>query len=152
MDAFDLILPLVGLAVIAGAWLFHLGKRKKADASRNWPTAEARITCSQVVEKAERDSYGDANLAWYLEIAYDYEVSGQAHTGKKVSFASDNRFGKASEAQAIAERYPVGSTVQARVNPQNPKDAVLESARPGLVVPIILTAVGGLLILVGLSA
>lgn len=137
-----LIIALVGLLIAAGGGFFAY----RSSQSRSWPTAEGRITRSEV--ERER-SIGDAeeDVQYRAIVHYAFTVDGTEYTGERVAFGlgTSNR---RSDAAGIIDRYPVGQTVQVHYSPDDPKDAVLETGVGGFA--IIMLIVGPLLLLFGL--
>lgn len=140
---------LLGLLLAGGGWFFHMRSAKKAGASAGWPTAQGTVTACQVVHKTETDSDGDSTDVYYAKPIYTYAVAGSPYTGDRVSFGGQNRFYVEKAAQAIVDKYPAGSTVQVRYNPENPKECALESKKPPMTAPIVLTIVGVIFMVVG---
>ncbi|HYE42749.1 MAG TPA: DUF3592 domain-containing protein [Caulobacteraceae bacterium] len=139
----------VAVAVVAIAWIFHLRSRAKAKSSAAWPTAAGAVVACDLVHKVETDAEGESEDVWYAKPTYSYAVGGRTLTGSRVAFGAPERFLAEKQAQAIVARYPAGSAVQVRYNPQNPSECVLESKAPSMVFPIIATVAGLILALVG---
>ena len=142
---------LIGLAIMVASWIVNLRTRQKAGSARAWPLASGRITASAVVHKVETDADSRAQDIFYVRPAYAYEVDGRALKGDRVSFGASSRFESRKAAEALAGRYPVGREVAVLYNPRKPQESVLESARPSLVTPIVLTMVGGFVAFIGLD-
>ena len=64
-------------------------------------------------------------LRHYPDIRYDYEVAGKRYTSSSIRF-SGAHFRTNDGAQQVVDRYPAGSTVMVRYDPDNPATAVLE--------------------------
>lgn len=142
---------LIGLAIMVAGWIVNLRTRQKAGSARAWPLAPGRITASDLVHKVETDADNRAQDIFYVRPAYAYEVDGRALTGDRVSFGASSRFETRKAAEALAGRYPVGRDVAVLYNPRKPQESALESARPNVVTPIILTVVGGFVAFIGLD-
>lgn len=142
---------LIGLAIMVAGWIVNLRTRRKAGSARAWPLAPGRITASDLIHKIETDADNQAQDVFYVRPTYDYEVDGRALTGDRVSFGASSRFETRKAAEALAGRYPVGRDVAVLYNPRKPQESALESARPNVVTPIILTAVGGFIAFIGLD-
>ncbi|MBI2957105.1 MAG: tetratricopeptide repeat protein [Acidobacteria bacterium] len=92
-------------------------------ASRQWPTTEATIVNSEVVETG--------GLARYrLEITYRYSVEGFSYVGDTVSFATGNFVWREETARRQVARYVPNTSVPVHYCPRNPKLATLEPGGP----------------------
>ena len=116
----------VGIAL--AAWGFM--NLSTAMESRSWPTADGKITSSQVVKKVER--YTDSNnrrrnrTIYEAQVRYDYKVGGRSLIGSRVTMA-DSGSSSESRAKKIIKRYPPGSACTVYYNPDKPAEAVLEA-------------------------
>lgn len=137
----------LGLALIALIWWFHLQAVKKARASESWPTAAGTVRSSTVRETVSR-SKGSTRRSYSANITYGYEVAGTAFAGDKVSFGGSPSHNFSGQAQAVCDRYPTGKAVTVRYNPEKPAEGVLESTTPSKSMPIIFTVVIGLITVV----
>ncbi|MBN1371929.1 MAG: DUF3592 domain-containing protein [Anaerolineaceae bacterium] len=115
--------------------LSYFKNKKKAAASLTWSTTPGTILESTVRES--RSSDDDRPSTYYAQVNYSYQVMGQAYQGKNIHIGARNT-GPHSKAQAIASRYPAGSSVTVYYDPANPADAVLERAAPANTVTLIL--------------
>jgi Protein of unknown function (DUF3592) len=117
---------------IAEALLFFLGfyllsrvtqrwsslrRKVRYHGSRNWPLAQAVVQDHRVEKHDSRTRSGYQTI-----VEYGYSFGGRSHSG---SFKSDVMYFE-SDAARFRSRYPVGSSMMARVNPDNPRDSVLE--------------------------
>jgi len=136
---------LVILVIGGGLVFFSLRSRKKAELSQNWPNAQGTITVSTVRESSSTDDDGYVSTYYHPKVEYEYEVGGQAYTGKHVSFGGSTGYGNPAQAKAKLERYPVGALVQVYYNPEKPSEAVLERQaggfKLGMTIGIILLAI-----------
>jgi len=106
----------IGAALIA----LTIRNRLRGAATFDWPQAHAEIVGSLV--RVDKDPDGDTFAA---QIAYNYQVAGISHHGTRVrygAYATSNR----KQAERTVVSYPVGSRHPVFVNPNDPKDAVLE--------------------------
>ena len=111
-------LILVGLGARGAYWAATDGTR--GFASRHWPAVPATIVAGSV-EK----SYGAyGTWEWSPKVTYSYSVGDERYTGHNVTFPP--RRGARRRAVATLRRYPVGQTVTAYVNPDDPAQACLE--------------------------
>lgn len=109
---------LVGLGAFG---LIHsIRESIRAMSSRRWPTSEAVVTSSVVIER--RGGRGRRTFEPIVE--YRYMFRGQTYVGQRLAFgdvSSRNR----EEAKRIAERFAVGTQWEVRVNERRPDLAVL---------------------------
>lgn len=113
---FGFVFLLAGLTALYFAFLVPLGKSREA---RNWKAVDCIIR-SAVVE-TRHDSDGDTTYA--PQITYSYSFRGGNYQSSRYSFfdlASGRQW-----AQALVDRYPVGSQHSAYCDPQQPHEAVL---------------------------
>ena len=110
-------------ALLAGIGLFAMQRHR---AAAGWPQAAATIEASSVV--AERHFEG--KLFFRPVIRYRYAAPGGNYVGDKLATTS-RLYPKEATAQRIADRYPLGTTVMARYNPDDPAEAVLERGASG---------------------
>ena len=102
---------LVGVIFI----LMAIINAKRAKASLTWPSAQGRITSSQVLELS----------SYRPKVNYEYGVAGRTYSGKRIAFGPTGSLSKA-RVRATAESYKVGTTVEVFYNPARPDDATLE--------------------------
>ena len=155
---------IVGGGLILGALFIGLGlylilrslmRRRQAHASVNWPTAEGKILATSV--RTERRSMNQGSFEVYMPVArYAYSVAGTAYEGSVIRPGTDQfGYSKTEEAQAQADKYPLGATVPVRYDPANPSAAVLETAEYGsgrnIFAGIISLAIGAVLFYVGVA-
>ena len=115
----------LGLILAAGGWLvaFSVGKpiRDRAAASTAWPTADGRIT------RSELERFRDEGRTMYsADVAYDYAVAGKTFSGGRVWFGDDFRSSSISTWRRLVDRYPVGMVVKVHYDPAEPGESVLE--------------------------
>ncbi len=141
----------LGLLVASGGWFvaFSVGKpiRDKAAASTAWPTADGRITRSELERVRE-----EGRTMYSVDVAYDYAVAGEAFSGERVWFGDDFRSSSITTWRRLVDRYPVGTAVQVHYDPADPGDSVLEPGATwsGSVIYLIglgMLVVGGLILL-----
>ncbi len=112
--------------------------KKKAQLSQNWPATQGQITNSHVSRSVDTDSDGSTSTMYSAQVAYTYQVGGQAYSGHNIGFGFNPSYSNQSKAQATAARYSVGSPVSVYYDPSNPSDAVLERQASGSNVSMIL--------------
>jgi hypothetical protein len=120
----------VAFLVIAVSGLFYVWRRMKlAQESEGWLPVEARIVSSSVL--AEEEGGVDSTrgpgpiIFWYPQVTYEYEVHGLIYESSRILFVDVNY--PKSEAESLVARYPAGSRTTAFVNPENPRQAILET-------------------------
>ena len=81
----------------------------------------------------QRSSDSDGGITYRPEVTYHYTVDGREHLASRTRFG--DRFGISFSAPAVrtVRRYPVGSSVTVRYNPEDPAEAVLEPGLNGFV-------------------
>jgi len=133
---------LVVIAPVVG-WSAYQQYRE-AKASVSWPSVQGVVNVSQV-ERQEPTR----RVSYRAHVEYSYAVNDQQYTGRRLRL-NDARSTQQSAAQAIVDRYRVGSPVTVFYDPTDPKSAALEvgvSARSYLYFAIAL----GLLVLAVVS-
>jgi len=142
-----LIAGLGGIVFIIGAVLAVLGltSRRKADASQKWPVVGGRVITASLLEHSSSDPDDSISSVMYEPaVEYEYPVGGETLVGRRVAFGA-NRFDR-GRAQRTLDRYPPGSLVNVRYNPENPREAVLETAAAGgnvlMIVGIVFSVLG----------
>lgn len=135
MTIFFLAFLLMG----GGFTIVIIGETVRQTAVWFWPEAPCTILASGVEET------GNDSDPYQPSIHFVYQIDGRDYEGRKV-FKGDTSTSSYDKARRPSDRYPPGSRVTCRVNPDIPGDAVLERRLPwiGLVVflPLIFVAVG----------
>ena len=147
---FGVVCGSVFCMIFAGIGAFLLYKsnqsRKQAGASQSWPSTIGQITEAHVNRSTSTDSEGDTSYSYSPAVLYTYQVAGQTHSGKNITFGFTTGYGNSSKAEAVIARYPIGSQVTVYYDPANPGEAVLERKAGGstasLVLGIIFLVVG----------
>ncbi len=119
-----LLLGTLGFPLGASVLIGGLADWLRADLSEGWPTATARILHSEAMMRLGKGP------RHYPDISYDYEVAGKRYTSSSIRF-SGAHFRTNDGAQQVVDRYPAGSDVMVRYDPDNPATAVLESSPAG---------------------
>ncbi|HEY2585765.1 MAG TPA: DUF3592 domain-containing protein [Tepidisphaeraceae bacterium] len=118
-----LVLMVVGLVLL---WTESLRPVLRARAvATGWDKVPCTILDSTVTEHPETGS-GEDRTTYSVEVRYRYTVSGRTYESSRLNVFPPFA-GSRPEKQAIANRYPPGSTAVCYVNPADPTDAVLES-------------------------
>ncbi len=112
----SLVIPmLLDFAAIAGLLFYIAWARRRGRRSRSWPTVSATVTAARVV-------IGGKN--WVPRIDYAYVFEGRAYTSHRRSLGITISRDRGT-AESIVAACPVGSTVVASVDPNDPAYAVL---------------------------
>ena len=135
------ILIAIGLFFLVMA-IVQLLKAKKAE--KTWPTATGTVTSSKVGTHLARSSRGGTTTKFMPEVDYEYQVNEITYRGSAVGFGKATMSSKKS--RQVVERYPQGSAVSVRYDPQDPAKAVLEPKALGfgnnLALAIIIVVMG----------
>ena len=122
-----------------------------AQSSSSWPTTEGEVLTS-VVEKKRTSSNRKKNkptrisvgpvgvsagkpsegYSYEAVVSYSYSVAGDDYVGKRIAFGAITKGGP-GRAEAICERYPVGSQVKVYYDPDDAESATLEVGVQGQV-------------------
>lgn len=141
------IFPLIFMAAGAVALLVGLRSYELARESLDWPTTEGVILSSEVKRQRSRNHEGRSSVTYKAEVRYAFETGGMRHEGRRVRYGEYSS-SDGNHARRTVERYPPGTAVEVRYDPENPLNAVLE---PG---PHsgswLLPGLGGTFFLVGL--
>jgi Protein of unknown function (DUF3592) len=108
---FDLLfLALFGIALVVAATWPGLRRFGRFSSSSNWQMMPATVE-----EVTVQVSYGRSSTTYRTEVVYSYQVSGEYYSGryKTDSFSEE-------DANAVASKFPKGSTMQIHVNPAQP--------------------------------
>jgi hypothetical protein len=111
-----------------------------ADA-RHWNATPCVINGNSV----EDHSYN--NNDYHVDISYIYMVNGHAYASRRLAFVPVIR-SREEKAAAIAGSYPRGMETICYVNPQDPKDSVLERSSLSRIIPVLSVSLA--LVIVGL--
>jgi hypothetical protein len=130
LESIGTLLALFGLLWLAGFAFIHFRAVAKAQASETWPTAMGTLTRSEIVVEEDSDQDGGTTTWYNPVVAYSYNVAGEAIEGSRIRFATMRR-GSRKKAEEVLARYRAGDNVTVRYNPEKPKEAVLESQKPG---------------------
>ena len=152
-----------GLALVfaaVGGLLLYVGIRNRnlAKASETWPTAGGKVLSADVVKRRSKDrKTGSVTTHYRPQIRYSYKVTDVAYESDVIRFG--NLEGGLAQAEEFTGKYPIGATVAVRYNPDNPKQATLESVSAGgqqillgavfLAVPFLILFIGAVILLSG---
>lgn len=121
------------LFVALGLWSMRLGFRARslAQASVGWPTVTGKVTACDLSHSVRRDRKTNVMMHRYEpKVCYAYDVGGQMLQSQVIRFGN---LETASEktARGYLERYPLGSDVTVRYNPEDPSVSTLETVSAG---------------------
>ncbi len=137
----------LALAVMGGFFVFVLGRGYlRAKETRDWPGHPAVVVVSEVGDR----KIGKAK-EYCHELVYEYQVEGKFYRGERLKRRENPYLKKESKILPSVERFPVGSKVEAYVNPKDPSEALLEheTKAPGYSIWFpALFLVGGLMVFV----
>lgn len=107
--------------VVGAALTWFLGVRPVMQVfeARTWPERPCRVVSSQVQTHS-----GDDGNTYSIDIRYTYQVEGRQYEGDRYNFmigSSSDYQGKA----AVVERYPPGTELSCRVDPDDPEESVI---------------------------
>ncbi len=139
MDQFPLYFGLVCggffflfvLAAGVGLLIFGSRSKKKSDLSQGWPSVTGKVLASSVRESRSNEDNG-VKVAYYPDVAFQYEVAGKDYSSKNRSFGAVTPLKSQEAVLRILEQYPVDSTLLVYYDPQNPTQAVIERAADGI--------------------
>jgi hypothetical protein len=106
------------LALITASFIFmEVGSRVHASHVNTWPVIRGQVTYS-----APENDCGKG-LRYSPKILYSYDVNGHHFEGDQVQYKFF-RCGSKEGIAAFTDKFPVGASLDVRVNPASPKDAV----------------------------
>jgi hypothetical protein len=144
---------LVGCAAV-GVYLIYSGLKnlRLSAASETWPITGGTVLASDVVTRVSSGK-GGRTTYYTPQIRYTYKLGGIEHESDVIRFGDLERKRRALADELVA-KYPAGSTVAVRYDPQSPERATLETVSAGgsqigsgvffIIVPLIIVGVGGL--------
>ncbi|MDP3696713.1 MAG: DUF3592 domain-containing protein [Candidatus Taylorbacteria bacterium] len=116
------IMPIVAVVGIALTIFWGIPTARNAMESKNWPSADGRITISDVSKNYDSE---DDSVTYGAKITYNYTVNGITYMGGTVTFGEYSS-SDPSHAGGIVSRYPVGKSVKVYYDPKDPKTSALE--------------------------
>jgi len=133
------LIVFLGLSVFADAFLFSI-HRSNAYIAKHYQQTTGHITHSAV-----RSGY--RGRTYTVDIAYEYSVGERTYLGSRISAFAASSSNK-TVWERLADRYPVGSTVEVHYDPAQPECSVLDPTSPYLhplmiigIIPIHLAAI-----------
>lgn len=133
---------LFGLASIGLAIPFFVSQRKVVS---TWPAAKARIKKSDVVEMTQ-----SGQKLWATRFELSFDVGNRIYPVVVNSYTQSTR---RDEVERTATRFPQGTSVLVRYNPQNPSDIRLDTDQPRRFyrIPLSLAITGAIFLVTALS-
>ncbi len=114
----------LALAIIGGVFVAILWRGySRAKETREWPKVPAVVVVSQV---GERQLGRDVPKEYTHELIYEYRIDGEFYRSEKLKRRENPFFKEKAKVAPEAGRFPVGSKLEAFVNPNDPKEAVVE--------------------------
>jgi hypothetical protein len=135
---FTLVFGGIGL----GFFLKYMSSKRKAEASKSWPSTAGTIEASTITSNTSTDSDGFSSTTYAPVVIYSYNAMGSTFHGRRVGFGMEIS-GSQSGAVNTMSRYPVGKIVTVYYNPENPGEAVLEQSVINNMLTIIFFSVFG---------
>jgi hypothetical protein len=136
----------LGMFLVVGVLIsgFILREAGRNFAMRAWPRIDCQVLSSRV---AEHDPAGGGADRYEPQVEFAYQHAGEQFTSQRL-FRSAKRCSDYGAAQAWVDKYPAGARAQCRVNPADPREALLEIEFPWMLpfvlIPLAFAAVGGL--------
>jgi Protein of unknown function (DUF3592) len=128
----------VCLLIFAGM-LFNLRRmRSQMQAAKNWDKVEGVITVSEVDQPSAHVS-DDLNDATPI-VRYRYRAGGQDLESDRITIGGQPLTTRVLAGKLVA-RYPVGARVDVHVDPNDPKNALLEPAQKSNLVALLALAI-----------
>jgi hypothetical protein len=124
------------LGLFTWAWTAYRDGRR----SLGWPSVPGRVT-SSMVRRETTETESRLEWTYYPAVSYDYRVNGQAFNGTRIGVGGVVGTSRSEDAEAVANRYAVGSNVDVYYDPAEPEYAVL--VRGANVFGVWVTAAGG---------
>ncbi|NKB71589.1 MAG: DUF3592 domain-containing protein [Candidatus Latescibacteria bacterium] len=125
------LLPYAGLAAGLAVCGLALATDRRIRASRSWPHTPGLVVAADIATEASSSSSASGGPLYWPEIAFEYEVEGQVYTANTVHFVEYHSTDH-SRAERLVARYPKGTAVDVRYDPDDPTLAVLEPTSGGL--------------------
>ena len=119
--------------IFVGAMLIRKGNRylRIAAAAAQWPIVTGKVVSTNVVKRIDRTQDGPSTF-FVPQVHYVYHADGISRDGSIIRVGMENRgYWLEQQARDYVARYPVGSRVPVRYDPQNPANAVLELGQLG---------------------
>jgi hypothetical protein len=140
---FGWILAVAGVALV----LLGADEARRVSPALTWPTTAGQVDSAGISSDTVATSVGKWRNYPVVEqrfhVAYRYRVGGVEYRGRRLDLLPASR----RDARADLQRYPGGTAVSVRYDPERPANAVLEASRP--LRALLTAAVGTALLLLG---
>ncbi|MEN8772735.1 MAG: DUF3592 domain-containing protein [Akkermansiaceae bacterium] len=112
----------LALALMGGFFVFVLGRGYlRAKETREWPGHPAVVVVSEVSDR----QIGKAK-EYCHKLVYEYRIDGEFYRGARLKRRENPYLKEESKILPSVNSFPVGSKVEAFVNPDDPAEALLE--------------------------
>jgi hypothetical protein len=147
-ETLDQTFVIVWLATIVFGALTVQGllARHQLNASQSWPSADGQIETSELVVLRGSGRSGPCIRA---RITYSYKIGVDSYLGRRMGFVEADCGLKI--ARLLVSRNPVGTRVPIYYQPDDPRQAVLDRSVEQAPGSLLLVAVMGTLILLGIA-
>lgn len=92
-------------------------------AASTWPTTQATVLHSEIVEDQSRNATGKVSVGFQVKVEYEYQVEDQVLSNNRVTVG--NPVFPYMEASNYKEQFKQGNQVPVYYNPENPAEAIL---------------------------
>jgi hypothetical protein len=119
--------------ISVAAILISKGNRylRIAAAATQWPIVTGKVISMEIVKRIDKSEDGPSTV-FVPQIRYVYDTDGVSRDGNVIRIGLEDRgYSREQQASEFLNRYPVGSKVAVRYDPQNPATAVLELGQVG---------------------
>jgi hypothetical protein len=114
----------LALAIMGGLFVAILWRGyTRAKETREWSKVPAVIVVSQV---GERQLGREVPKEYTHELVYEYRVDGEFYRSERLKRRENPYLKEKAKVAPEVARFPVGRKVEAFVNPNDPKEAVVE--------------------------
>lgn len=132
------------LVLFGGIFLYFLAPEIVANvAAAGWNTTSCSILSSRVATE-ESQHAGERETLYRVDVRYSYEVAGHRYESTRYRFIDPFTNGRGSAETAVARNAP-GSVVPCYVDPDAPRNAVLDRRlSPFMLIVLLPAAITGL--------
>jgi hypothetical protein len=141
----DKIAAAVGFLISGGLTGLCVSAWIKGRQTEMWLKRSGKIIESAVHSRND----ADRNTSYSPRIRYEYAFNEVKHIGNEIYHRSSPVYQTDTEARNFVNKYPVGSTVEIRVNPRDVSESVLI---PGALPKIYILIATGVLGMIGMLA
>ena len=149
---FARLLPYAGLVAGLGVCGLAFSMRRRVRASRSWPRVAGTVVAADIASETSSSNTTAGGRLFWPEIAFEYQVDGRTYTANTVHLVETHSSNR-RPAEELVARYPVGTAVEVRYDPDDPSQSLIESTQDGLwlfwLAGLSFTAVSSLFIWLG---